>query len=106
MPTSIVLVNTDGIAEAERIGRALVESRLAAAVNVAGGISSFFRWQGAVRSRDEAQLIVKTRADLVDAVVARVLDLHGYECPSILVLPVAGGNTEYLAWVERETRDD
>jgi len=102
---SIVLVNVGGSKEAERIGRNLVESRLAAAVNVIGGLSSIYRWKGEVRQQGEAQLIVKTRADLVDAVVARVRELHGYECPGIVVLPVADANAEYLDWVAQETAD-
>ena len=100
---SIVFVNTGESAEAERIGRDLVESRLAASVNVIGGVSSVFRWDGAVRRRDEAQLIVKTRSELVAAVIARVRKLHSYECPGILAIPVADGHPEYLVWVARET---
>ncbi len=103
MPISIVYVNTGGSAEAQRIGRILVEDRLAASVNVIGGISSVYRWDGAVRRRDEAQLIVKTRTGLVGRVIARVRDLHSYECPGIVALPVADGNPDYLDWVARET---
>ena len=100
---SIVYVNTGETAEAERIGRDLVESRLAASVNVIGGVSSVFRWDGAVRQRDEAQLIVKTRGALVAAVIARVREMHSYECPGIIAIPVSDGNPDYLDWVVRET---
>ena len=103
MPISIIYVNTGGIAEARRIGRNLVESRLAASVNVIDGVSSVYRWDGAVRQRDEAQLIVKTRTDLVAAVIARVRELHSYACPGIVAVPVADGNPEYLDWVARQT---
>jgi periplasmic divalent cation tolerance protein len=100
---SIIHVNAGEIAEARRIGRNLVDSRLAAAVNVIDGISSIYRWDGTVRQRDEAQLIIKTRTDLVGKVIARVRELHSYECPGIIVLPVVDGNPEYLDWVARET---
>jgi periplasmic divalent cation tolerance protein len=100
---SIVYVNTGETAEAERIGRDLVESRLAAAFNVIGGVSSVYRWDGVIRQSDEAQLIVKTRSALVEAVIARVRELHSYECPGIFAVPVTGGHPEYLDWVARET---
>lgn len=99
----IVLVNANGPEEADSIGRNLVESRLAAAVNVIVGISSIYRWKGAVRESGEAQLIIKTRSDLANAVTARVREMHSYECPGIVVLAVADGNPDYLDWVARET---
>lgn len=104
MSISVILVNASGPEEATRIGRILVESRLAAAVNVIDGISSIYRWEGAVRQRAEAQLIIKTRADLAARVVARVTELHSYACPGVVALPVAEVNPEYLDWVERETQ--
>lgn len=104
MPISIVHVNTGGSAEAQRIGRILVEARLAASINVIGGISSVYRWDGAVRRRDEAQLIIKTRTDLVGKVIARVRELHSYECPGIVAVPVVDGNPDYLDWVAEETK--
>ena len=103
MPVSIVLVNTAKAAEARQIGRTLVESGLAASANVVGGVASVYRWRGAVREIDEAQLILKTRSDLVGKVMARLRELHSYDCPAILVLPVADGDPDYLAWIERET---
>ncbi len=82
------------------IARALVEEGLAAAGNVLGGARSVYRWQGAVHEADEAVLVVKTRAALADRVVARVRELHPYACPAVAVLPVAGGDPDYLAWIE------
>ncbi|MDH3230599.1 MAG: divalent-cation tolerance protein CutA [Alphaproteobacteria bacterium] len=105
MSISIIIVNTGEAAEAQRIGRDLVESRLAASANVIDRISSVYRWGGAVRQRDEAQLVIKTRSDLVAAVIARVRHLHSYECPGIIALPVVDGNPEYLDWVARETAE-
>jgi periplasmic divalent cation tolerance protein len=104
VPISVVYVNTGEIAEAQRIGRVLVETGLAASVNVIDGISSVYRWDGAVRQRGEALLIIKTRTDLVGTVIARVRELHSYACPGILALPVIDGNPDYLEWVEEETK--
>lgn len=103
MSISIILVHASGPEEAQRIGRNLVESRLAAAANVIDGVTSIFRWKGVVRELGEVQLIIKTRSDLAEAVIARVRELHSYECPGIVVLPVAQANPEYLDWVEQET---
>jgi periplasmic divalent cation tolerance protein len=90
--------------EALRIGRALVEERLAACANVLDGMTSVYWWQGALEQADEAVLIVKTRGELVDRLTARVRELHGYDCPCVVSLPIAGGNPDYLAWIAAETQ--
>ena len=89
--------------EAEAIGRALVEARLAASVNVVPGVSSFYWWKGALRDGDEAMLWAKTRADLVERLTATVKALHSYDCPCVIALPITGGNPDYLAWIDAET---
>ena len=103
MSVSLVYVNTADRAEARRIGRAMVDARLAAAANIIPEISSIFHWQGEVRDRSEAMLVLKTKSELVDEIVDKVRSLHSYECPPIIVVPVAAGNPDYLAWVDRET---
>ncbi len=89
--------------EAKTIGRALVEERLAACANVIDGMESVYWWQGKVTEDREAILIVKTRADLVSAVTARVKALHSYTVPCVVALPILDGNPDYLAWLESET---
>ena len=103
MPVVLVQVNTADSAEATRIGRAMVEAGLAAADNVIPEISSIYRWQGEIKESAEAMLVLKVPAARTDEVIERVRALHSYECPAILTLPVADGNPDYLAWVERET---
>lgn len=88
------------------LARALVEERLAAAGNVLGAVRSVYRWQGSVHEADEAVLVVKTRAELADRVAARIGELHPCTCPGIAVLPVAGGSSEYLAWIAAESSGD
>ena len=90
--------------EAETIGRTLVEERLAACANVFGAIRSFYRWEGVLCEDDETALVVKTRCDLVRAVVARTKELHSYSCPCVVALPITDGNPEFLSWIEQETR--
>lgn len=89
--------------EAARIGRALVEERLAACVNIIDGMTAIYRWQGTVEEAVETVLIAKTRATLFDALTARVKDLHSYSVPCVLELPVGRGNPPYLDWLRDGT---
>jgi periplasmic divalent cation tolerance protein len=88
---------------AEQAGRRLVEAQLAACVNVIAGMTSVYRWQGKIERGSEAVMIIKTRASLVDAVMAQVKAQHPYTNPALLVLPVEGGSGDYLAWLMEET---
>lgn len=97
--TLVVLITAASTDEATIIGRALVEERLAACVNVVPAIRSFFRWDGRIREADEALLVVKTRRERYEALEARVRALHSYSVPEVLALPVECGFPGYLAWV-------
>ncbi len=103
MAACLVLVTAPSGETARTLARALVDRRLAASVNIADGITSFYWWHGAVEDRDEALLIAKTRAELVDRVIAFVKARHPYDCPAIIATPIAAGNPDYLAWIEAET---
>ena len=85
------------------IGRALVEERLAACANLVDGMNSVYRWQGAIEEAREAVLILKTRRELVDRLTARVRELHSYDVPCVVALPLQGGNPDYLEWIAAET---
>lgn len=89
--------------EAAKIGRVLVEDRLAACVNILDGMRSLYWWDGAVQEGAEAVLIAKTRADLLDRLAERVQELHSYSCPCVVALPILGGNAGYLDWIAAET---
>ena len=91
------------LVEAERIGKALLERRLAACVNILPGMISHYRWQGAIERGEEVVMIVKTRASLSDDVRGAVREMHAYSTPAILVLPIEGGEPAYLDWLMRET---
>ncbi len=90
--------------EAERIGRALVAERLAACVNILPGMRSLFWWQGTLTAAEEAVLIAKTTALGAPGLTARVLELHSYSCPCVVVVPLIGGNPGYLDWLAGEVR--
>jgi periplasmic divalent cation tolerance protein len=89
--------------EAARIGRVLVEERLAACVNILGGMTSLYRWEGRVEEAAETVFIAKTRRQLFDRLAARVRELHGYETPCIVELPLGRGDPAFLAWLRDET---
>ncbi|ALJ35133.1 divalent-cation tolerance protein CutA [Azospirillum brasilense] len=89
--------------EARRIGRMLVEERLAACANIFDGMTSIYRWQDAIEEATETVLIAKTRAELFDRLAARVRELHSYEVPCVVELRVGRGNPAYLDWLRNET---
>jgi periplasmic divalent cation tolerance protein len=89
-------------AQALSIGRALLEERLAACVNVIDGMASIYRWEGKLCEDGEAILIAKTAAEKFEALTERVKQLHTYTCPCVLSLPVTGGNRDYLNWLGEE----
>jgi periplasmic divalent cation tolerance protein len=91
------------LVEAERIGKAILEKRLAACVNILPGMISHYWWQGAIERGEEVVMIIKTRASLAQDVRATVKALHSYTVPAILVLPIEGGEPGYLDWLMRET---
>lgn len=86
--------------EAERIGRAMVEERLAACVNILGPIHSIYRWQGTVESADEVAAIFKTANARVDALITRVAALHSYDMPCVVSWPIDKIVGSYADWVE------
>ncbi len=99
----VVLVTAPDAEVAERLARGLVEERLAACVNLIPGIRSFYRWEGAVRDDAEVLLVVKTRTDRLEALASWLQELHPYELPEILGLPVIGGSQAYLDWIRTES---
>ena len=90
--------------EAERIGRAAVEERLAACINILGPVRSIYRWQGEVESADEVAAILKTSLVQVDALMTRIAALHSYELPCIVTWPIDKVLGDYADWVEANVR--
>ena len=90
--------------EAERIGRAVVEERLAACINILSPVRSIYRWQGKVESADEVAAILKTHHWNSDALIARIAELHSYEVPCIVAWPVDKVLRSYADWVEDSSR--
>ncbi len=104
MTQVLVYVTATSRDEALRIGRLAVESRLAACANVLPATTtSIYWWQGKLEQASEVSLLLKTKVALVDMLVAKVKENHSYECPCVVAVPIAGGNRQFLDWIDTET---
>jgi periplasmic divalent cation tolerance protein len=102
---SLVLVTAGSEEEAAKIGRTLVEERLAACASMAPRIRSIYRWKGDIYDEQETLLLIKTRTSMFPALRNRIRELHSYEVPEITALPISQGLQEYLDWVVAETEE-
>lgn len=99
----VIFITAPSEEEAARIARALVESRLAACVNIINKIRSIYSWQGEIEDDAEVLMIVKTQRKLFDALSAKVRELHSYDVPEIISLPITNGSEDYLNWIKQST---
>jgi periplasmic divalent cation tolerance protein len=98
-----VLVTGPDIESLARLGRVIVEESLAACVNLLDGVRSVYRWEGAIEDEGEALAIFKTTPERLPELERRVGELHPYDVPEVIALPVVGGSSAYLSWVAEET---
>jgi periplasmic divalent cation tolerance protein len=103
-PARIVLTTTANPEEAARLGRTLVEERLAACATLIPAAQSIYRWQGEIESSTETLLLLKTGPDQLAALEARLRELHSYQTPEFLVLKVDAASQPYLDWLEESLR--
>ena len=94
-----ILVTAKDVAEAEKIGRTLVEQKLIACANILSGVKSVFWWQEKIDTSDEVLLILKTKKSLFKKVEKAVKSLHSYDTPEVIALPISQGSKEYLKWI-------
>jgi periplasmic divalent cation tolerance protein len=99
----VALSTVASLEDAERIARALVERRLAACVNVVPGLTSIYAWKGAVETERELLLVIKTRRQRFEELRAALVELHPYEVPELIALPVEAGHAPYLEWLQAGT---
>lgn len=99
----LVLTNLPDHDAALKLARTLVQRRLAACVNVLGGCASVYRWEGEIEEAAEVPVLVKTRASRYAEVEAAIRELHPYELPEVVAVPIVRGLPEYLDWVAEET---
>ena len=103
MRVVLVYMTARNLREAEKIGKTLVEKRLAACINILGPIRSIYRWDGKLQKGREVAFLAKTGSGKVGKLIQQVKKIHSYSCPCIVVLPVTDGNPEFLRWIEQET---
>jgi periplasmic divalent cation tolerance protein len=99
----IALTTLPADADAGEFGRTLVDERLAACVNLLPVMESIYRWEGKIEFEAERQLIIKTTSDKVSDLWDRVRELHPYEVPEFVVIPIVDGNDAYLKWIRDST---
>lgn len=102
--TVVVLVTAPSADKAAELARTLVEEQLAACGNVLPALRSIYRWEGKIQDEPEALLILKTRANLFEALRERIVALHPYQVPEVLRLDVAAGHLPYLRWIGESVR--
>lgn len=104
MKIKLVYVTAPSRKEAEQIAETVVTERLAACANIFDSVISVYRWERRLCRENEAVLILKTREDRLERLMERIKDLHSYDCPCIVALPIEQGYAPFLTWIENETR--
>ena len=104
MNTNLIYITTPSKKEAEQIAEAVVTEKLAACANIFDGVTSIYEWENKLCRENEAVLILKTSAERVEELTERVKQLHSYDCPCIVALPIDGGSPAFLEWVSESTR--
>lgn len=100
----VILSTAPNQDEAVAIARSLTSERLVACVNVVPSVRSIYVWEGAVQDEQEVLLVIKTTPTRQDAAIARLRELHSYSVPEAIVLPIQGGNPDYLKWLSEVTQ--
>ena len=100
----VAFVTAKDVEEAQKIAEGLVQDRLVACVNVVKDIKSVFWWEGNVDKSDEVLLILKSQKSLLKKIIKKVKELHSYQLPEIIALPIIDGSKDYLKWVGESTQ--
>ena len=99
---ALVYITTSGKEESIKIGRTLVEEKLAACVNIVASIESIYLWKGDIEDDKESLLIAKTKEDNIGKIIKRVKEIHSYETPAILAIPIIEGSKDYIDYLDSE----
>jgi periplasmic divalent cation tolerance protein len=104
MKVNLIYITVKDKVEARKIGSELVESKLAACVNIIDNMNSMYVWEGKIQDDQETILIAKTTESRVPQLIEKVKTLHSYDCPCIVSIPVSDGNREFLDWIASEVK--
>ena len=105
MTVNLIYMTASSKTEAQKIGKALVESRLAACVNILDNMQSIYRWEQEIQQDTEVVLIAKTTGNLISQLIEKVIALHSYDCPCIVSLPISDGYPPFLDWIQAEVKE-
>lgn len=103
MDEIVVFITTPSTEEGEKIGRYLVENKLAACANILPSVTSIFAWEGKISQEKEALIILKSKQGLFERLMQEVKKRHSYSVPEIIALPLAAGSPEYIKWIQKNT---
>lgn len=106
MDFAIILTTVSAVEEGESIANILVEKQLASCVNIIPNISSVYRWEGQIQSESEVLLLIKTTKDLEAEVYREVQNVHSYDIPELITLPITNGSDAYLDWMTNSVRNN
>ena len=101
----LVIITASSVEEAKTISDTLLNKRLAACTNQLSDVKSLYWWENSIQSSDEVMLLAKSRATQFDEIVLAVKEVHSYDIPEVLAIPILSGNPEYLNWIFEETGD-
>lgn len=101
---ALVYITASGEKESKKIGRTIVEERLAGCINIISTIESLYWWKGEIEEDKESILLVKTKVSNIENIIKRVKEIHSYENPAILAIPIIEGSKEYLDYLDGEIR--
>lgn len=104
MKPIVVLLTCPTAEVAEKIGKTLIEDRLAACVQIGQPIQSIYRWNGVIEKGTEVSVSIKTQESCFDALCLKIGQIHPFEIPQIISIPISRGTEAYLAWLDQETR--
>ena len=97
----LVLVTVSSENEGQRIGETLVKEGLAACTNLVPRVKSIFKWKGEICKEDEILMLIKSKESLFEKLKNRVIDLHSYDVPEVIAIPIIFGSADYLRWMEK-----
>ncbi len=100
----VVYITVSSESEGAKIARSLVEEKLAACVNIVPNVKSFYQWEGQLQEDKELLLIIKSRGKKMSGLIHRVNELHSYDVPEVICLPISNGSPDYLDWIKEETK--
>jgi len=103
MDEIVIFITTPSQEEGEKIGRYLVENKLAACANILPSMTSIFAWEGNISREQEALVILKSKRALFEKIMEEVKKRHSYSVPEILALPLVAGLPDYLNWIQKNT---